>query len=420
MYKNNQVNNDELNIIQLIQIYWKGRFKVILILIISIIFLLIHQSIIKNNSSSFLASTEIRPISVSGANEYIVLKDLDSSYIEFVGKIKSVSHLDEENITNNLETNNNLDTNINTKFINISKTKLLEQYIEVLNQNTLFEEAILKYGLVDANEYPNEELFRERVIKLVSSIQINPPEANKLGVEKKRPSKFHTISFKYDDAEKWKAVLLYVDRMANKQVKKIFQNKFKLNLEIANRMRTNEIEDISVKIENLIKDYERKTSDRISFLEEQSSIAKKLGIAKNTIEVQTFGNQNALLSNVNTDSPFYLRGYESIDKEISLMSTRDNKKAFVEGLFEAELEQRRLLQDKTLERYELIFNSTPLSSDSNSFLAASLKVSATNLSYKAYDTKTNLTIAIVIGLIISIFYILISHAIQSEKISRKK
>ena len=170
MYKNNQVNNDELNIIQLIQIFWKGRFKVILILIISIIFLLIHQSIIKNNSSSFLASTEIRPISVSGANEYIVLKDLDSSYIEFVGKIKSVSHLDEENITNNLETNNNLDTNINTKFINISKTKLLEQYIEVLNQNTLFEEAILKYGLVDANEYPNEELFRERVIKLVSSI----------------------------------------------------------------------------------------------------------------------------------------------------------------------------------------------------------------------------------------------------------
>jgi LPS O-antigen subunit length determinant protein (WzzB/FepE family) len=102
MYKNNQVNNDELNIIQLIQIFWKGRFKVILILIISIIFLLIHQSIIKNNSSSFLASTEIRPISVSGANEYIVLKDLDSSYIEFVGKIKSVSHLDEENITNNL------------------------------------------------------------------------------------------------------------------------------------------------------------------------------------------------------------------------------------------------------------------------------------------------------------------------------
>lgn len=265
MYKNNQVNNDELNIIQLIQIFWKGRFKVILILIISIIFLLIHQSIIKNKSSSFIASTEIRPISVSGANEYIVLKDLDSSYVEFIGKIESVSHLDEDNSIKKIGIDNNLDTNINTKFINISKTKLLEQYIEVLNENTLFEEAILKYGLVDANEYPNEESYRKKVIKVVSSIQINPPEKNKLGVEKKRPNSFHTISFKYDDAEKWKAVLLYVDRMANKQVKRIFQKKFKLNLEIASRMRTNELEDISVKIENLIKDYERKTSDRISF-----------------------------------------------------------------------------------------------------------------------------------------------------------
>ena len=83
-----------------------------MILIISIIFLLIHQSIIKNKSSSFIASTEIRPISVAGANEYIVFKDLDSSYVEFIGKIESVSHLDEDNSIKKLGIDNNLDTDI--------------------------------------------------------------------------------------------------------------------------------------------------------------------------------------------------------------------------------------------------------------------------------------------------------------------
>ena len=57
-----------------------------------------------------------------------------------------------------------------------------------------------------------------------------------------------------------------------------------------------------------------------------SAIAKQLGIDKTTIEVQTFGNQNALLSNVKTDSPFYLRGFEAIDKEISELETCKQRK----------------------------------------------------------------------------------------------
>jgi hypothetical protein len=129
--------------------------------------------------------------------------------------------------------------------------------------------------------------------------------------------------------------LIYVDEFINKLVKKTLIDEYKNNLLFLKNEKNYQLEDISIKIDNHLIDYEREISDRVAYLKEQSAIAKKLGIAKNTIEVQTFGNQNALLSNVNTDSPFCLRGYESIDKEISLMSTRDNKKAFVDGLFGA-------------------------------------------------------------------------------------
>ena len=70
----------------------------------------------------------------------------------------------------------------------------------------------------------------------------------------------------------------------------------------------------------------------------------------------------------------------------------------------------------SLSDIEFSFNHLKISE----VLTLSKLISATKLSYEAYDTKTNLTIALGIGLIIGILYILISHGIQSQKISRKK
>ena len=174
---------------------------------------------------------------------------------------------------------------------------------------------------------------------------------------------------------------------------------------------------MSLQIENLISDYDRQTSDRILYLKEQSQIAKKLGIAKNTIEVQTFGNQNALLSNVKTDSPFYLRGYEAIDEEIDLMNSRTDKSAFIDGLFALEKKKRSIQQDKTLERAELLFSSTPIG-DNETFFAALLKISSTKFTYN--NNKKILFLGILIGLIIGVFYVFVTNAIHSQVIARKK
>jgi hypothetical protein len=59
------------------------------------------------------------------------------------------------------------------------------------------------------------------------------------------------------------------------------------------------------------------------------AIARKLGIKKNTIESQMFDTQNTVVTNVKTDTPFYLRGYEAIEEEINLIKGRKNKSAFV-------------------------------------------------------------------------------------------
>ena len=217
--------------------------------------------------------------------------------------------------------------------------------------------------------------------------------------------------------------------------------KFKMNQEF-------QLEDSQAKINNILTDYDRKTTNRLAFLREQAAIARKLEIAKNTIETQTFSdiNSNNMVTNIKTDTPsFYLRGYEAIEKEIELIELRDDKQAFVGGLLKLEQEkrsleqdrtlmrveknkvfldsiielekkQRAVEQDKTIERIELAMQATPLANN-NEFSATSTNVLSTKFEYN--DNKI-LVIAIVIGLIVGVFYVLISNAFQSHRVSRKK
>jgi LPS O-antigen subunit length determinant protein (WzzB/FepE family) len=390
MTKNSQIDVDEINLIELMCIIWKGKWKIAVVIVISFLAMQGYHLMMSKN---FSAITEIRPLNSHKKNEFlafnlsIISADAESAENDTPGKITKITSL-----------------------------RLLNLYIEIINDKLVFEDAIRKFNLLDASQYNNDQEYNEAIIKLASSVKILSPLIDK---EKEGNSEisYHTINFTYDDVEKWKNVLIYVDELANQLVKKNLIDEYNNSLLFLKKKQEYQLEDILIKFDNYLIDYEREISDRISYLKEQSEIAKKLGIEKNTIEVQTFGSQNAFLSNVKTASPFYLRGYEAIDKEIELIESRDNKKAFIKGLFELEKTKRAIEQDKTIERTKLILQSMLLS-DSKEFSATSTNVFSTKFEYKNY--KHMLIMAIVIGLIVGIFYVLISSALQSHSVSRKK
>ena len=163
-------------------------------------------------------------------------------------------------------------------------------------------------------------------------------------------------------------------------------------------------------IENFIDDYDRKTNDTLLFLQEQAEIARTLGVSKNTLETHVFIAQNTMLTSVETKTPLYLRGYEAIEKEIYLIKSRDEEaiKAFVPGLYKLEQRKRKLLQDKTLIRANSILEKSSLS-DIN-FKAALINVSSTN--YGTLKNNRLIYLSIIFGLIIGIFYTLISDAFR--------
>ena len=427
--------DDEIDLVELAQTVWDGKWKIVAVVALSVLSVFGYQTI--QPQPNFEASTEIKPITSVEAERYRQSNALG--------------------------------------FFEVTPNTLLNLYIEQLDERALFEDAIRKFDLLDASKYEDEEAFNDAVIELAASIEILPP-SNVDGKDKKADiRRYWQLVFEFNDDDKWKEALRFVDDSVSDSVRKILFKRFETSLLVAKQKRMFSIEDIGIQMENsksdfdkkmaefelkqgfqfedidtqisnALLDYERKTLDRLAFLREQAAIARKLGVAKNTIEAQTFSAQNGMVANVKTDTPFYLRGYEAIEKEIELIETRKDSRAFVNGLFDLEkkkreLEQDRTLlraeknkvfldsllelerkkrafeQDKTLERAESLFALTPIASP-NDFSAVSVSVEATDFEYKS-KRLLMLALAIVVGGMIGLMYVLISNAVRNRRQSQQ-
>jgi len=415
MTKNSQTKNqeNEINLIDLLIIILEGKWKIVIAMGISVLFVFAQQIISGNEVKNFTATTEIIPITTPEENKYISIKN-------------NFNHIYNFEIKNNSEISENYDGADENSIISyndvpttaFSKKNFLNLYLEVLNEKTLFEDAIRKFNLLDVTKYKDEKTYNEAIIKLASKIEIiTRPLKNKKNEEDIETSSF--VQFIFNDVEKWKSVMFFVDKQANKSVQINLQKQFDRLLSFAEEQIEYRLEDISTSINNLIIDYDRETSAKILFLEEQASIAEKLGIANNAIEVATFSNENMSIYDASTKNlipnlPFYLKGYIAINEEIELLKGRTDKKAFIPELLKLEQAKRSIQQDKTLERAKLFFLRTPVGGN-EVFTAATANVPATTFKYKAYDKKKSLILGLLVGLIIGLFFVLIQKGLQSKK-----
>ena len=154
--------------------------------------------------------------------------------------------------------------------------------------------------------------------------------------------------------------------------------------------------------------------NRLAFLAEQASIARKLDIKKNIMQPQTVINTSDLAkTNLKIeDNPFYLRGYIAIEEEMRLINTRNNKTSFMQQIYKLEQRKRDLEQDKTLQRANDLFANTPIKQDA--FKATSVNVSATKYVYND-KSKLYYILAIILSGMIGVVYVLIANSIANRK-----
>jgi LPS O-antigen subunit length determinant protein (WzzB/FepE family) len=423
--------DDEIDLVEFFYTLWDGKWMILSIIVFSVFCVLGY--LLTRPAPNFIATTEIDEIYSVEIDRY-----LESNAFGFYP---------------------------------ISKENLQNLYIEKIEAGNMFEKAITKYELLDIESFETEADYNLAVLELAALIDLKLP-ANVEGEEGLERLAFGTIEFAYNDKDKWKAVLADATTEATAEVRHYLKDNFFTALAIAKQKQVFQLEDLAIQIENskrdfdetmkefeqthsfqfedvqtridnVIIDYDRKTAIRLAFLREQAAIARKLGVAKNTIEAQMFSAQNGIVTNVKTDTPFYLRGYEAIEKEIELIKSRTDKRAFMNGLFELDQKMRGLKQDKTLQRAELnkvflgsalelekkqraieqektferaesLFAVTPIMSGDN-FSAVSLEIEGTE--FKSTSKRMlMLVVAILMGGMIGVFYVLIANAVRTRKL----
>ena len=355
-----RIESDEIDLIEVIVNIWNNKLK---IATITAIFIIISAGLYFVSKPSLNAKTEILPITIFENNLYSPYNSLIAPQTESDDK-------------------------------------------------KIIIDAIKKYQLIDQGKFNDENEYLEAVEKNALSLDLLRP-VNVDGSKRGETRLNWIIEFEVNDQKKWEQALSFIDNEINRNIQNYLTKNFITTLNNLKLLDQFKLEDLNQKIEFAKNDYEFDTSNRLAFLREQALIARKLNIVNNTLEVENFSTPSGVISNVQTATPYYMRGYSMIEKEIELIETRTNKDAFTKNLLDLEKQKRDLLQDKSLERIEVLFNSTPIV-NGNNFKAASIIYKDTE--YKAsFSYIKAVLFAGIFGIIFGTFYVLTSNAIQQRK-----
>ena len=417
--------DDEIDLFQLFETIWDGKW---LIVAITAVATLLGGLFAFTRPSEFTSTTDIRPITTAQISEY--------------------------------SANNALG------FFQIERDQLRNLLIEQLQEQTILEQSIRKFELVNRDNFESNEAYEEAIIQLAASVDLLQPDP--VG---KSPRLDWQLTFEGSEEKKWLLVLSSAKQQATDNVSELLTKRFEKAVLVARQERafnledldaqidsakldydafiqnfelerSQGIEDLTTKIANARADYQRKTQDRLAFLIEQAAIARQLGVAKNTLEAQTFASTNGVVANVKTNTPFYLRGYEAIEKEIELIKSREETDAFVSGLFELQSElraleqdqtlaraesnkqfleevlelerQKRVIeQDKTIQRAQELFATTPIANPDR-FVAVQMNVLGSDIQSKS-KRMLIVALSVVLGGMIGVLYVLIRSGMRNRK-----
>jgi LPS O-antigen subunit length determinant protein (WzzB/FepE family) len=372
----NQINyDDEINLAEIAETIWNGKWLIASITSVCVIIGALFSFIAPK---SFSGSLELKPIPLSQSQQYNELNTLE--------------------------------------FFKITPEILLERFIEDISQRESLAESITKNSSIKIRSGESNEDFTNRILSVAYKYNIVPPTAITEG--RNREIKPHwTIDFDVSEPSKEiiQIILTEALKKSTENVRQLNIDLFQQKISITERSQLYSIEDLKLGLENQKKDYEKQIRNRLAFLNEQAQIARSLRIAKNTIETQTFQSGSSIVANVVAETPFYLRGYEAIEKESKLLQTRKGVEAFIAELIEIEKKKRSIEQDKTIERSKIAFQNTPIIK--GNFSASFYDIAS--IEFKQ-NIRPSLIIAISIigGGFLSIIIVLIGSAVKKQKQKR--
>jgi len=369
--------NSELDLIGLFITIWAGKKKIFLITIVAMLALFLQNNLQKKNSSSYTALTEILPITIYEESRY----DRLNKYV----------------LIENLQ-------------FSINKNMLLELFIAKLSELSFINNLVKKSNLVKRKDFTNEQEYNLAVEKIALSIELLPPNIDDLNM------KNWQIKFKTNDLDNWKSFLYLLNESVNQYIQLYIREYFDSMILDAKENKEFKLQVNSFEITKSIQNYKKKMVNRIAFLNEQASIARKLDMAKNSIiESQSIITETTVLTRFDSKIPYFMRGYVMIEKEIELIESRTNINAFVDDLYVLEDQRQILLEDKSIDQFINRYQRTPINNSAVKFYAGKIDYKKTKYLIKqtVSDFK-KLILVFLTSLILGSSYVIFEHAIKKK------
>ena len=327
---NDKLNTDDINLREIFSVLWKGKYKIILI--VSLIVAAIFNNY-KNKQVIFTATTEIHPISTNEELKYLEL----NSYVAVYLKKK-------ENRDGIYKNSKNLEL-IKGLVSNIDGLYLLDLIVKKLKEKQVIIDVIKKNNLIKKEDYTSTDDYENSVLKLAYSISILSGDNGS-----------YLIKFKTKNKKQWVAFLRSLEIYLNEQISIYLNSVYKKFVENEINLKNYEIEDLNQEILNATNSYKNNIAIRLASLKEDLEIAKALNIENDTTTIAAVS--KGTLTPTEISSLYYLRGFQAIEKEIEIISSRTDIKPFVEELDRLEEKKRDLMSDRSIDRLENVISNS--------------------------------------------------------------
>jgi LPS O-antigen subunit length determinant protein (WzzB/FepE family) len=362
--------DDEISLVDLIQTVWDGRWLIALVTSVSVTVGALFAFLVPK---SYEAQLDIKPIPTTVSQPYAELNAIG--------------------------------------YFKVEPGTLFQLFLEDLTLRRSLVEAIKKYGYITRASGETDQKFEERVLTTAYDFELNPPTDKDDKRTKDRRTDW-SISFKTQDPELAQVVLTTALGTSNQSVQSLLKTRFEQQVAISSRANRYALEDLRLNLNNTIEDYDKQVRNRLAFLREQAAIARSLNIAKNTIEAQAFQGAASSVVNVKTESPFYLRGYEAIEKEIQLLGTRKGKKEYIDALIDIEKKTRDIEQSRLIDRAKVAFDNSPIAK--GPFQAAFFDIAATEFKSKIKPVMV-MALALMAGLFVGVLVVFLRKALANAR-----
>ena len=407
---------------------WHERWKILGISIVY--FSIIYSFVGMNISPEFIAKTEVKPMSnqdelrfwqSNSAEQLGIYKERPLDILERAGASLMLNEVNEqlnEQILRRVTVADSFTEETKLRFgRNPSYPVFLnELFLEQIENKDLILSLFKKHELVLREDFDDAGKYEERLWELLSNLSLLAP-VNKGGLTREPRRENWTIRFRFDNREKWLAVLSDLETRINDNIRVSLISQFENLMAFKKLKHRNAIEDLNDRRKLLIESHKKEIGKRITFLAEQADIAKVIELPKqklSQLNVQQIATNNLDENFFPLGSLTYLRGYLAIEEEIKILQSQQDQELFVKGLnlLDQEIQMLSLKFKKEVERARELFQATPLF-DSDGFTAMSIKHETTEFEIISGLIK-KVALVILVSSIAGILTILISDTISRK------